>query len=57
MLAYLLPLLGRLRSDDRGVTAMEYGVIAAGVILAIYTVVGEIGTSLSATFTTIKGAL
>jgi pilus assembly protein Flp/PilA len=57
MLAYLLPLLGRLRSNDRGVTAMEYGVIAAGIVVAVATAAKTIGTDLTSLFTSIGGSL
>jgi pilus assembly protein Flp/PilA len=40
----------RLMTDRKGVTALEYGVIAAAIIVAIATVVGTLGTSLSTTF-------
>ena len=40
-----------------GVTALEYGVIAAVTIIAIVGVLATVGTNLTATFTTIAGAL
>jgi pilus assembly protein Flp/PilA len=43
--------------DERGVTAMEYGLIAALVAVAIIGSVTALGTKLSTTFTTISGAL
>ena len=52
----ILRLLIRLR-DRRGVTALEYGVIAAGTVLAITTVMGTIKTNLGSVFTSISGAL
>jgi pilus assembly protein Flp/PilA len=43
--------------DENGATAIEYGLIAAGISVAIITVVGTLGTSLNTTFTSIQGAL
>ncbi len=46
-----------LLNDRRGVTAMEYGMIAAATIVAITVGVGNIKTSLSSIFTSINTAL
>lgn len=43
--------------DENGATAIEYGLIAAGISVAIITVVGTLGTSLNATFTSVQTAL
>jgi pilus assembly protein Flp/PilA len=43
--------------DERGATAIEYGLIAAGISVAIITVVATLGTQLNATFTTVSTAL
>lgn len=43
--------------DERGVTAIEYSLIAAGVAVAITTVVFQLGTQVSATFSSISTAL
>jgi pilus assembly protein Flp/PilA len=45
-----------LREED-GVTAIEYGLIAALIAVVIITAVTTIGTNLNATFTTIGNAL
>ena len=45
------------RADRRGVTAMEYGMIAAATIVAITVGVSNIKTSLSTIFTSINTAL
>jgi pilus assembly protein Flp/PilA len=37
--------------NDSGATAIEYGLIAALVSVAIITVLGTLGTNLNATFT------
>lgn len=56
MLAYLNTWM-LLTADRRGVTAMEYGLIAALVAVVIITGVGLVGTNLAATFTTISGKI
>jgi pilus assembly protein Flp/PilA len=43
--------------DDNGATAIEYGLIAAGISVAIITVVSSLGSSLNATFTSVQTAL
>ena len=40
-----------------GATAIEYGLIAAGISVAIITVVKNLGTKLKTTFTTVSDAL
>ena len=44
-------------ADQRGVTAIEYGLIAALIAVGIITAVGLVGTNLTATFNTIAGKL
>ncbi len=44
-------------ADEDGVTALEYGMIAALIAGAIVTVVGLLGDSVEATFTKIKDAM
>jgi pilus assembly protein Flp/PilA len=53
----LLSNLGTLIKDDRGVTALEYGLIAGLVAVVIVTSVTALGTTLAGTFTTIVAAL
>ena len=43
--------------DERGATASEYGLIAAGISVAIITVVGQLGSKLNDTFGAVKNAL
>lgn len=47
----------RFLSNEDGATAIEYGLIAAGISIAIITVVGTVGTSLNNTFTSVSTAL
>jgi len=43
--------------DETGATAIEYGLIAAGISLAIIAAVNGLGTSLSGVFTSINNSL
>ena len=43
--------------DERGATAIEYGLIAAGISVAIIVVVQGLGSSLNTTFGSVKNAL
>jgi pilus assembly protein Flp/PilA len=43
--------------NESGATAIEYGLIAALIGVAIITVVGTVGTSLNVTFTAVKTGL
>jgi pilus assembly protein Flp/PilA len=44
-------------SDESGATAIEYGLIAAGISIAIITVVNSLGTTLNGVFTSISTSL
>ncbi len=50
-------LVTRFVSDESGATAIEYGLIAAGISVAIIAVVQGLGSKLSSTFTSVKSAL
>lgn len=43
--------------DEEGVTAIEYGLIAALIAVAIIVAVGAVGTNLNTVFNTIKDKL
>ena len=43
--------------DERAATAIEYGLIAAGITVAIVPVITGVGSKLKTTFTTIQAAL
>ena len=43
--------------DESGATAIEYGLIAAGISIVIITAVNSIGTNLNTTFTSINTSL
>jgi pilus assembly protein Flp/PilA len=49
--------LGKFAADERGVTALEYGLIAGLVAVASVTAVTGLGTALTTTFGAISAAL
>ena len=50
-------LISRFLKDESGATAIEYGLIAAGISLAIIAVVNGLGTNLNTKFTSINNSL
>ena len=50
-------LLQRFVRDENGATAIEYGLIAAGISVAIITVVQGLGTKLAGMFSNISSKL
>ncbi|MEA2866639.1 MAG: pilus assembly protein Flp/PilA [Bradyrhizobium sp.] len=50
-------LIARFVKDESGATAIEYGLIAAGISLAIIAVVNGLGTNLNAKFTSVNTSL
>lgn len=50
-------LVMRFLRDETGATAIEYGLIAAGISLAIISVVNGMGSKLSSKFTSINSSL
>jgi len=50
-------LIAKFMKDESGATAIEYGLIAAGISIAIVAVVQGLGTKLESTFTSVKNAL
>ena len=50
-------LVARFVKDESGATAIEYGLIAAGIALAIITVVNTLGANLNTTFSSISSQL
>jgi pilus assembly protein Flp/PilA len=49
--------LFRFAQDETAATAIEYGLIAAGIAVAIITVVKGLGSKLNTTFTSVQTAL
>ncbi len=50
-------LFARFLQDQSGATAIEYGLIASGIALAIIAVVNGLGTNLNNKFTSINTSL
>ena len=57
MFAYAFALLERVKVDRKGITAMEYAVIATGIVVAVATAAATLGSKVSALFSTITGKL
>jgi pilus assembly protein Flp/PilA len=53
----MTPFIKRFIRDEAGATAIEYGLIAAGIAVAIIAVVQGVGTNLNTTFGTVQTAL
>jgi len=50
-------MLAKFFKDESGATAIEYGLIAAGISVAIIATVQGLGTKLNSTFDAVKAAL
>ena len=50
-------LISRFLKDETAATAIEYGLIAAGIALAIITVVNGLGSKLNTKFSSINSSL
>ena len=53
----MLEMMTQFIRDEEGVTAIEYGLIAALIAVVIIASVGEVGTALSGAFSAIATAL
>jgi pilus assembly protein Flp/PilA len=53
----MLKLALRFVNDQSGATAIEYGLIAAGIAVAIIAVVNGLGTQLNTTFSSVSTQL
>jgi pilus assembly protein Flp/PilA len=53
----MIELLGKLARDRKGATAIEYGLIAAFIALAMIAALPTIKTNLAAKFTAVGNAL
>ena len=47
-------LIKKFASDERGATSIEYGLIAAGIGVAVITLVGQVGSEIQTLFTNLK---
>jgi pilus assembly protein Flp/PilA len=52
-----MTILKRFAKDESGATAIEYGLIAAGISVAIIAVVKGLGTQLNTTFQSVSTGL
>jgi pilus assembly protein Flp/PilA len=52
-----MTMLKRFLRNESGATAIEYGLIAAGISVAIILVVQNVGTNLTGTFEKVKTSL
>jgi pilus assembly protein Flp/PilA len=50
-------LIMRFVRDETGATAIEYGLIAAGISVAIIAVVNSLGSQMKSTFTNVSSQL
>jgi pilus assembly protein Flp/PilA len=50
-------LLSKFLRNDQGATAIEYGLIAAGISVAIIATVAALGTNLNTTFSSVSTAV
>lgn len=57
MIKSIIARIRKLTKSEEGVTAMEYGLIAAATVVAIATIMPGIGTKLTAVFSSISSAL
>ncbi|HEY4266514.1 MAG TPA: Flp family type IVb pilin [Micropepsaceae bacterium] len=47
----------RFLADESGLSAVEYGLLAAGIAVGLWTLISGMGTSLRAIYTTVQGNL
>jgi pilus assembly protein Flp/PilA len=55
--SFMKNLVSRFVKDESGATAIEYGLIAAGISVAIITAVNGLGTKINSNFEAISGSL
>ena len=53
----MIELICQFIQNEKGATAIEYGLIAAGISVAIIAVVASLGSALNTTFTSVSTAL
>lgn len=57
LLAFMNSFLTRVRQDDRGVTAVEYGLLVALIAVVIIVAVAALGTNLSTLFSSVASKI
>ena len=55
--AHMKRILAKFVADEAGATAIEYGLIAAGISIVILAAVNGLGSNLNTKFTTINSSL
>ena len=50
----MMNIIRKIRHDDRGATAIEYGLIAALIAVAAITAMSSLGSQISTTFNNVK---
>jgi len=50
-------IIARFAKDESGATAIEYGLVAAGISVAIIAVIQGLGNNLKTAFTSLSGTL
>jgi pilus assembly protein Flp/PilA len=55
--AIVMNIVSRFLKDQSGATAIEYGLIAAGIAVVIIAAVNSVGTALKTTFSTVASAV
>ena len=53
----MMNFISRFLSNESGATAIEYGLIAAGISVVIIVAVNTLGTTLNTTFTDVEGKI
>lgn len=57
MIGYISALLSTVRRDRKGITAMEYGILAAAILAVVAAVAGTLSGYLLTLFTSVEGDL
>ncbi|MEE9098244.1 Flp family type IVb pilin [Pseudarthrobacter phenanthrenivorans] len=57
MMAFVAGVKDRFTRDEKGATAVEYGLLVALIAAVIVVVVATLGTQINTAFTTISGKL
>jgi pilus assembly protein Flp/PilA len=57
MLAFVAGVKGRLESDEKGATMVEYGIMVALIAVVVMVAVGPLGTAIAALFGGVTGRL
>ena len=50
-------MVSKFHADENGAAAIEYGLLAAGIAVAIIAVIAALGTQLNTTFTSVSSGL